>query len=125
MPTVPWATRVQIMFLESRRGDFSRAQESKMLPSFWIEIKNKFFRRWPDRTAEAESQNDKIPEGTSNKKPSKKKSKTGVVVTSAPEISHEEWVALRKTVGLTGQSPSNLIDIIILSKFIHGLITTV
>ena len=84
-----------------------------MLPSFWIQIKRDFFERWPDRTAEVESQNDEIPEGTSNNKPSKKKKKTAII-TSAPdsEICHEDWVALRKTVGLTCQCSSDFIDII-------------
>ena len=68
--------------------------------------------QWPDRTAKAKSQNDEIPEGTSTKKPVKKRSKTGVIMTSAPKISHKEWVTFRKTVGLTCQSSSDLIDII-------------
>lgn len=97
MPTAPWATPRQLIFLEGRRGAFSDAQASKTLPAFWAEIKREFFIQWPDQTAEAQC---KINTPANSSEKSTKKKKKVHVVSPSVMVSHDEWVANRKNVCL-------------------------
>ena len=103
MPTAPWATPPQLIFLEGRRGAFSDAQASKTLPAFWAEIRRDFFLQWPDQTAEAQCKIN--TPANSSEKSTKKKKKVHVVSPSESDmVSHDEWVANRKNVCLTSPS---------------------
>ena len=98
MPTAPWATAHQFIFLEGRHGVFSNVQASKTLPAFWAEIKRDFFIQWPDQAAEAQC---KINTPANSSEKSTKKKKKVHVVSPSVTVSHDEWVANRKNVCLT------------------------
>src|SRR5271168_2571525 len=100
MPSTPWATHPQLVFLESRLTDFLKAQGSKNLPAFWIEVKRDFFIRWPDQTAEAESSKiDPLCAESSKKSKKASKKREEAPPNRAPQT-HYDWVVNRKTVRL-------------------------
>ncbi|KAH9476125.1 hypothetical protein JR316_0004534 [Psilocybe cubensis] len=89
MPPLPWGTPEQIEFLSAKVPEFQASQRTKTTPNFWTKIYQEFFVLWP--TPEAEVRPMTVP-----KKKKKKKNAPVVLPQTKTELSHAEWVKLRK-----------------------------
>ncbi|KAF9549377.1 hypothetical protein CPC08DRAFT_729374 [Agrocybe pediades] len=89
MPGSFWGTPDQLVFLKNNLSDFQSCQRSKTSSTFWTDIYQAFFARWPNESTEIHPPPpiDKGKKKKRNLKPPPPKKK----------LTHDEWLAERKT----------------------------